>query len=315
MELNTLYEYLYELGLLLQTENSLVVFETGFRPWPHVYKGGGRSKKFYSRVDDNLAEDLTRIGNFKSREDKDKYVGILREVLKCFGCGVIESLEYTMKNYIKQTNGELCNDKREDWEKQAVQQMVSHNNYAERPFAVVKAFARMYPSLSLRNLSHLTHSLVNGTHCCAETFGRRNKAIPVTRRIAGIALTAHPKLKAAVNTLCSVRRKSLGAVTRQVRAAQQTDKASQVQYRKDKAIIKYNALIQQQATKAAKRDKAEMTAASNLCLDLKELTVQLKSRCNSKEARVTFLKDQVSLTLTNPSKLTLALTLCQTLYP
>ena len=34
MELNTLYEYLYELGVILQTENSLVVFETGFRPWP-----------------------------------------------------------------------------------------------------------------------------------------------------------------------------------------------------------------------------------------------------------------------------------------
>jgi hypothetical protein len=204
-----------------------------------VYKGGGRSKQFYSRVDENLAEDLTRIGNYNSREDKDTYIGILREVLKCFGCGVIESLEYTMKHYIKQTNGEICNDNREDWEKQAVQQMVSHNNYAERPFAVVKTFARIYPSLSLRNVSHLTHSLVNGTHCCAETFGRR---------IAEIALTAHPKLKAAINTLCSVRRKYLGAVTRQVRAAQHTDKASQVQYRKDKAIIKYNALVQQQAT-------------------------------------------------------------------
>jgi hypothetical protein len=301
--------------VILQTENSLVVFETGFRPWPHVYKGGGRSKHFYSRVDENLAEDLTRIGNFNDREDKQTYIGILREVLKCFGCGVIESLEYTMKHYIKQTNGALCNDNREEWEKQAVQQMVSHNNYAERPFAVVKAFARMYPSLSLQNLSHLTHSLVNGTHCCAETFGKRNKDLPVTRRLAGIALTAHPKLKDAVNTLCSVRRKSLGAVTRLVRAAQHTDKASQVQYRKDKAIIKYNALIKQQATKAAKRDKAEMTAASNLCLDLKELTVQLKSRCNSKEARVTFLKDQVTQTQTRLMYRTVALTLCQTLYP
>ena len=36
-----------------------------------------------------------------------------------------------------------------------------------------------------------------------------------------------------------------------------------------------------------------MTATSHLCLDLMELDVQLKSRCNSKEARVTFLKDQV----------------------
>ncbi len=260
-----------------------------------MYKGGGRSKKFYSRVDANLDDDLARIGNFSLREDKDTYTGILREVLKCFGCGIIDSLEFTMKHYyIKQTGGELCNDNREAWENEAVSHMVSHNNYAERPFAVVKAFARMYPSLSLRNLSHLTHSLVNGTHRCADTFGRRNKADPLTTRLAGIALTAHPALKSAVNTLCSVRRKTVGVVTLQVRAAQNMDKEAQVMHRKQSAKNKYNALIKQQATKAAKRDKAEMTAEWNLCLDLKELAIQLKSRCNSKESRPTFLKDQVS---------------------
>ena len=156
MELNTLYEYLYDLGLHLQTEGSLDVFKAGFRPWPHVFKGGGRSKKFYIRVDANLDEDLARIGINSHRADKDSYTAILREVLNCFGIGIIDSLEYTMKNYIKQTGGELCNDNREEWENKAIAHMVSHNNYAERPFAVVKAFARMYPSLSLRNLSHLT---------------------------------------------------------------------------------------------------------------------------------------------------------------
>jgi hypothetical protein len=198
-----------------------------------------------------------------------------------------------MKHYIKQTGGKLCNDNREEWENDAIAHMVSHNNYAERPFAVVKAFARMYPSLSLRNLSHLTHSLVNGTHRCADTFGRRNKADPVTTRLAGIALTAHPALKSAVNTICSVRRKTVGVVTLQVRAAQNMDKKAQVKHRKTSAKLKYAALIKQQATKAAKRDKAEMTAQSNLCLDLKELAIQLKSRCNSKESRITFLKEQV----------------------
>ena len=58
LELNTLYEHLYDLGKKLQTEDSMVVFENGFRPWPHVFKGRGRSKKFYSRVDSNLVEDL-----------------------------------------------------------------------------------------------------------------------------------------------------------------------------------------------------------------------------------------------------------------
>ncbi len=264
----------------------------GFRPWPHVFKGSGRRKKFYSRVDADLDQDLARICNME-REDNEKYIAILRAMLKCFGLGIIDSLEFTMKHYIKQTGGVLSNEKREDWEIKAVRHMVAHNNYAERPFAVVKAFARMYSSLSLRNLSHLTHSLVNGTHRCGDTFGRRDKAVPVTTRLAGIALTAHPQLKVAVNTLCSVRRKSLGLVTRLYRTAQQLDKAAQVAHRKEKAVEKYNALIKQQASKAAKRDKAEMTAAEHLCLDLKELAIQLKSRANSKDARLTFLKDQV----------------------
>jgi hypothetical protein len=72
------------------------------------------------------------------------------------------------------------------------------------------------------------------------------------------------------------------------------DKKAQVVHRKLSAKNKYNALIKQQATKAAKRDKAEMTAESNLCLDLKELAIQLKSRCNSKDSRLTFLKEQVN---------------------
>ncbi len=107
LELNTLYEYLYDLGLKLQTQDCMVVFEKGFRPWPHVFKGRGRSKKIYSRVDDNLEDDLTRIKNYLDREDSIKYCHIQREVFKCFGYGIIDSLAYTMKHYIKQTDGAL----------------------------------------------------------------------------------------------------------------------------------------------------------------------------------------------------------------
>ena len=57
--------------------------------------------------------------------------------------------------YLKQTDGELSNDKREDWEIEATKGMMSHNNFAERPFAVLKAFAKTYPALSLRNLAWL----------------------------------------------------------------------------------------------------------------------------------------------------------------
>jgi hypothetical protein len=110
------------------------------------------------------------------REDSDKYCAILRDVLRCFGAGIIDSLSFTMKHYIKQTDGILSNEKREKWEMAAVKDMVAHNNFAERPFAVVKALARMYPSFSLRNLSHLTHSIVNGTHRCAEALSLDSSA-------------------------------------------------------------------------------------------------------------------------------------------
>ena len=293
MELNSLYEHLYDLGLQLQTDKSMAVFEDGFRPWPHVYKGGGRSKKFYSRIDAKLAEDVQRIRNYEVREDSGKYCAILRDVLRCFGAGIIDSLSFTMKHYIKQTNGILSNEKREEWETAAVRDMVAHNNFAERPFAVVKALARMYPSLSLKNLSHLTHSIVNGTHRCAEDLSLENEAGPGSTRLAGIALTASPALRKAVNVVCSVRRKTIGSVTRICREAHKVDATAQVTHRKEKAVTKYKALIKQQATKAANRDKAETTANTNLCIDVLQLDLQLKARCNSKKARETFLKEQV----------------------
>ena len=90
----------------------------------------------------------------------------------------IDSLEFTMKDYLHQTEGTLRNETREPWEQKAVEKMLSHNNHAERPFAVLKAFARMYPTLSLQNLSWLTHSLVNGTHRCADVFGRSKDGEP-----------------------------------------------------------------------------------------------------------------------------------------
>jgi hypothetical protein len=293
MELNGLYEHLYDLGTMLQSDKCLDVFDDEFRPWPHLYKNKGRSKNFYKTVDRNLKNDLMRIRLDPTRADADKYNGIIQDVLHCFGFGIIDSLEYTMKDYLRQTNGPLRNELREPWEKKAVQNMLSHNNHAERPFAVVKEFWRVYPTLSLQNLSWLSHSIENGTHRCADVFGSHNKQAPVTTRLAGIALTADPRLKLAVNKLCSVRRKSLGQVTVMARAAHKNDKEAQNTIRKQKAEIKHDANIRKQARTAAARDKAEETASNSLCTDLQTLDVQLKARSNNKESRISFLKDQI----------------------
>ncbi len=111
IELNTLYEYLYDLGKMLQAERNMEVFEgpsaasAGFRPWPHVYKNKGRSQAFYETVDANLESDLQKLRLDQNREDIQKYRGIVQDVLRCFGIGIIDSLEFTMKDYLHQTEG------------------------------------------------------------------------------------------------------------------------------------------------------------------------------------------------------------------
>ena len=76
--------------------------------------------------------------------------------------------------------------------------MLSHNNGAERPFATLRVYKHLYPSLTLENLGKLSQSIVNGTH--------RPKH---NRLAAGIALTADPRLRTIIGLLCRVRRKTV----------------------------------------------------------------------------------------------------------
>jgi hypothetical protein len=213
-------------------------------------------------------------------------------VLALFGKGIIESLEFTMGDYLKQTNGKLCNDKRETWELEAVKGMVSHNNHAERPFAVLRAIWKMYPSLSLKNLGWLSHSLANGTHRPASTYGVSKDTDGNHCSKPGIALTAHPELKRAVSVVCSVRRKLIGSVTELVRAAQISDSEAQITTRKRRAREKHLHRIRLKASQAAKADKAEHTAAHHLVLSTKDLLDELTGRRNNKQSQITFLKEQ-----------------------
>jgi hypothetical protein len=100
-----------------------------------------------------------------------------------------------MKDYLKQTNGTLQTGNLEKWEVDKCKDMLCHNNWAERPFAVLRQYKRIYPSMSIENLGKLSNSMVNGTHR------------PAMRGLAGgIALTADPRLKQCIGALCSVRR-------------------------------------------------------------------------------------------------------------
>jgi hypothetical protein len=226
---------------MLQTTQCMTIFNDGYRPWPHVYKSGGESKKFYNRVDANFKADLVRLRTFETRSDSEVYGSILMQTFGLFGKGILDtsSLEFTMKDYIKQTDGKLSNGKRAIWELEAVKGMLCHNNHAERPFAVLRVFAKIYPALSLRNLAWLCHSLDNGTHRPARIYGTDKDKHGNNLHEAGIAVTAHRNLKRAVNAVCSVRRKRVGVVTRLVRTAQDEDRVEQVATRKQKAADKH----------------------------------------------------------------------------
>jgi hypothetical protein len=186
------YENLYDVGLLLQTEKALVLFEPSFRAWPHIYQSNNRSKVFYMRLETNLVADMVQLRAYKGRVDEAK---LLRTVLGLFGQGIIASLEFTMKDYLKQTRGKLRTAVREDWELKACRSMLCHNNHAERPFAVLRQYKRLYPSMSVPNLSKVSQSLVNGTHRPG-----------CNGLVAGVALTADPRLRTSIGRLCSVRR-------------------------------------------------------------------------------------------------------------
>jgi hypothetical protein len=279
--LNGLYEYMYDLGLMLQTDTSLSVFDDYFRPWPHIYLDRGRAKMFYKGMDANLQQDITMLRNFEARVDSVKYIGLIRTVLKLFGMGIIDSLTHTMKKYLRQTNGEHANETRSDEEIERCTVMLCHNNNAERPFAVLRQYQRMYSSISLKNLAWLATTLVNGTHS------------PADKNVdGGIAITAHPCLQIAIGALCSVRRKTPGKITVFIRASHGNDKAEAVRARKRKARQKYDNNVRKKAKRAELRDYAEELCATSLVTTERALQNQLHAHGSHIQGKMKFLREQ-----------------------
>jgi hypothetical protein len=77
MDLNDLYEEVWNVGALLQTEDSLSVMEDGFRPWPRVKEGTEASWDFYDIHDRNKAAELQTLRKYLAREDIISYTVVL----------------------------------------------------------------------------------------------------------------------------------------------------------------------------------------------------------------------------------------------
>ena len=82
--MNDLYECLWHVDELLQTENCLVIFDEDFRPWPKLPAENG-GEKFYAIHDRDKGTDLRHLRAFETREDIGVYRTVLMEVFKLFG--------------------------------------------------------------------------------------------------------------------------------------------------------------------------------------------------------------------------------------
>jgi len=138
MELNDIYEHVWNLGILLQTEDCLSILEPDFRAWPKVRVAEAGSVEFYRILNRSKAIDLEELRGFRRREDICNYEPVLREILCLFGQAINTSLERTMGKYLQSTGGIYRNDVRESWELEKVSHLLAHNNAAERPFAIAK---------------------------------------------------------------------------------------------------------------------------------------------------------------------------------
>lgn len=104
------------------------------------------------------------LGSYRTREDIAVYDPVLRDILHLFGEAIHESLTRTMGKYLVATHGALANQHKSAWEKEVASRLLCTNNAAESPFATVRAFLHMYPSLKLRTVAGLSAAMINGTH-------------------------------------------------------------------------------------------------------------------------------------------------------
>ncbi len=170
------------------------------------------SQEFYKVLDRSRDMDLAELRQYETREDITAYEPIFKEILSLFGQAIKKSLERTMGKYLQSTGGIYRNDLREEWELEKASKLLAHNNAAERPLAVVKAYLNCFPTMKLSTLVNYSLEITNGSHHAAGTIGKSTKTklrIPQP----GIAVSSPSVLKKAVTNLCGVRRVLPGSVT------------------------------------------------------------------------------------------------------
>ena len=109
MELNDLYDHLWNVGVVLESEDCLNIVQDDFRPWSRVRYDEEASKNFYNVLERDKAAERAELRLYETKDDRAIYEPILKEVVNLFGMAIHISLERTMGNYLKSTDGVFRN--------------------------------------------------------------------------------------------------------------------------------------------------------------------------------------------------------------
>ena len=312
MELGDIYEHVWNLGVVLQSQECLQVLQASYRPWPKVRVAEAGSLAFYkvlnrtrsthdipvplhTRTTSNFLiyfyreEDLAELRLYEGREDIEAYEPVLRKLLHLFGTAILTSLERTMGNYLKSTGGIYRNELSEEWERNEVAKLLSHNNAAERPFGIVKAYLQVFTTMKLSTLANYSLALTNGSHRPAGTLGKTVKTKQRAREPPGIAVTSPHILKLAVTKVCGVRKRRTGSVTIIMREAN----ANVIELADTRRKAKHKADMEQKArTHLNKGIQHNINMTEELVNSETDLEANLEMLGHGVGASLTFLKRQ-----------------------
>jgi hypothetical protein len=256
LELNDLYDNLWDVGELLLGEDALDILEEGWRPWPRVKEGSEASWDFYDILDRYKARDLEILKRYRTRADVEQYTSMLKTVLALFGEAIKESLTRTMADYLEATGGRLRNANKTEFEKAIASRMICTNNPVEEPFATARAFLHMYPTLKLRTLATLSAAIVHGTYTPLWKKGKR-----VVQ--AEFGLRADPALRNVIGILCGVRRRHPGQITLYMRDSVRADEVEAAAIRIARKKAEREKKARAKANTMAEYDMANTTTFAN----------------------------------------------------
>ncbi len=73
MEINDLMDHMWNVAVVLQSENATSILHEDFRPWPKVWACVDASRRFYAKLERSRVADLAELRQYETRTDLATY--------------------------------------------------------------------------------------------------------------------------------------------------------------------------------------------------------------------------------------------------